>query len=75
MCRRCNLQRTGSIQGEEKGKGHLPKGRAPIYVLMCISCSEMKREEKGDERWNVRTVPGCASSARVTGRHPSERGS
>jgi hypothetical protein len=58
----------GLIQGEEKGKGCLPKGRAPIYVLVHISCSEMEREEKRDERRNARPVPGCALSARVTGR-------
>jgi hypothetical protein len=64
----------GLIQGEEKGKDRLPKGRAPIYVLTCISRSEVKRGKR-DERWNGRAVPGCALSARVTGWGPLECGS
>jgi hypothetical protein len=42
----------GLIQGEEKGKDHLPKGRAPVYVLVHISRSEMKRGKR-DERRNM----------------------
>jgi hypothetical protein len=46
----------GLIQGEEKGKDHLPKGRAPIYVLACISRSKMKSATKRKKREKRRSA-------------------